>query len=53
MIAQQTAKGVKIHPKLEPGLNSSLPVVTIPKVTKGKFRDHVGKECIEVRITQK
>jgi hypothetical protein len=42
MITQQAAnstKSIKIQPKPEPGINSALPVVTVPKINKGKFID--------------
>jgi hypothetical protein len=42
MITQQAAnstKSIKIQPKPEPGINSPLPVVTVPKINKGKFID--------------
>jgi hypothetical protein len=40
MITQQAAnstKSIKIQPKPEPGMNSALPIVTVPKINKGKF----------------
>jgi hypothetical protein len=42
MITQQAAnstKSIKIQPKPEPGINSPLPVVTVPKINKGKLID--------------
>jgi hypothetical protein len=42
LITQQTAnstKSVKIQPKPEPGTNSALPVVSVPKINKGKSSD--------------
>lgn len=40
VITQQSAnstKSVKIQPKPEPGTNSALPVVSVPKINKGEF----------------
>lgn len=40
MITQQAAnstKSINIQPKPEPGINSALPVVTVPKINKGRF----------------
>ncbi|KAJ9600901.1 hypothetical protein L9F63_000944, partial [Diploptera punctata] len=33
-----TGRSVKIQPKPEPGINSTLPVITVPKVNKGDSR---------------
>jgi hypothetical protein len=40
MITQQavnSTKSIKIQPQPEPGINSTLPIVTVPKINKGKF----------------
>jgi hypothetical protein len=40
MITQKAAnstKSIKIQPKPGPGINSALPVVTVPKINKGRF----------------
>jgi hypothetical protein len=35
--AANATKSVKIQPKPEPGISQALPVVTVPKINKGKF----------------
>jgi len=44
--AGNSAKGIKIQPKPDPGINPALPVVTVPKINKGKFSG--GKICISI-----
>ncbi|KAJ4441471.1 hypothetical protein ANN_11326 [Periplaneta americana] len=52
VIAQQagnSAKSVKIQPKPEPGLGSTLPVVTVPKINKVKLK---GRPLPDLNLTQ-
>lgn len=42
--AANSTKSIKIQPKPEPGISQALPVVTVPKINKGKVCG--GEICV-------